>query len=95
MTHEDKVPKINSRCACIVDRDANALAAVISSWLFAPGTYVPIFLFPRVKVHKDDNAAFMTEGYVANLMADHTSFLITNALARIDSLEYVILAFPR
>jgi len=92
MPGDAKAPRVNNRFACIVDRDAVALAAVISSYLFKPGSYLPLFLFPRVEVPKADDAAFMTESYVANLMADQDGILIGNALARIGRSEYVILA---
>lgn len=87
-----KVPTINTRYACIVDRDARALAAVISSYLFVPESYLPVFLLRRVEVPRADDPAFMTESYLAYAMADEDSTLIGNALARMGESDYVILA---
>jgi hypothetical protein len=87
-----KPPRINSRFACIVDRDAIVLAAVISSYLFEPESYLPVFLFPNVEVPKTDEATLMSESYVANLIGDHASFFIGNSLARMGRCEYVVLA---
>ena len=88
----DKIPTINNRIVCIVDRDAKELAAVISSYLFDADTYVPLFLFGRAEVPRVEDAAFMSEGYVAYLMVEHTSVLIHNVLARMGGSEYVVLA---
>jgi hypothetical protein len=91
MPDDAKAPKIDDRIACIVDRDSVVLAAVISSYLFAPGTYLPLFLFPRVEVSKVEEASLMTEAYVADLFAGESGYMIGNALARAGC-EYVILA---
>lgn len=87
-----EIPKINNRIVCIVDRDAKELAAVISSYLFEAGTYIPLFLFGRAQVPRAEDATFMSEGYVAYLMVEHTSVLIHNALVRMGGCEYVVLA---
>jgi hypothetical protein len=88
----NKIPAINSRIVCIVDRDAKELAAVISSYLFEADTYIPLFLFGRAKTPRTEDAAFMSEGYVAYLMVEHTSIMIHNTLARLGGCEYVVLA---
>jgi hypothetical protein len=85
-------PRLDNRFVCIVDRDAVALAAVISSYLFETGSYLPVFLFPSVRVGKVVNATFMSEGYAANLMASPADILINNALARMGGCEHLILA---
>ncbi len=86
-------PKLNHQYACIVDRDAISLAAVISSYLFVPGTYLPLFLLRRVHVaHTDEEVGFLSEAYVAELMAGQDSVFISNALGRIGAPEFVILA---
>jgi hypothetical protein len=51
-----------------------------------------MFLFPRVKVAKSDELPFMSEGYVAYLMAEQPAVLIANALARMGRIEYLIIA---
>jgi len=43
------IPQINSQYICIVNRDSGTLAALISSYLYEPVTYLPLFLFPPVK----------------------------------------------
>jgi hypothetical protein len=83
-------PKV-SRYVCIVDQDASALAAVLSSFFFAPKSYFPVFLFPKVEVPKTEDPAFLSEDYAANLFADQVSVLIGNAIGRIRP-ELVILA---
>lgn len=86
-------PKLDQRSACIVDRDATVLAAVISSYLFVPGTYLPLFLLRKVNVPQEEgDLEFLSEAYVAHLMAGQDSVFIANALARIGAPEYLILA---
>src|SRR5713226_4355908 len=86
-------PKLNHRYACIVDRDATALAALISSYVFVPGTYLPLFLLRRVHVAQtDEETGFLSEAYVAELMAGQDSVFIGNALNRMGAPKYLILA---
>ena len=87
-----KPPRINHRIACIVDRDAKVLAAVISSYLYQSGSYLPLFLFPTLEVSRSDEAPFMSESYVAYLMGEHSAIMIGNSLARMGACECVILA---
>ena len=90
-THEP--PELNHRYACIVDRDATTLAALISSYLFLPGTYLPLFLLRRVHVAQTgEEMGFMSEAYIAELMAGQDSVFIGNALRRIGAPQYLILA---
>ena len=35
--------KLNHQYTCVVDRDTISLAALISSYQFVPGTYLPLF----------------------------------------------------
>jgi hypothetical protein len=89
-THEP--PKLNHRYACIVDREATTLSALISSYLFVPGTYLPLFLLRRVHVAQTDGEiGFMSEAYVAELMAGQDSVFIGNALGRLGAPQYLIL----
>src|SRR5579859_2317876 len=86
-------PKLNQRYACIVDRDATLLAALISSYLYIPGAYLPLFLLRTVYVTQaEEDLGFLSEAYVAELMAGQDSAFIANALARIGAPEYLILA---
>jgi len=87
-----EAPTINTRCACIVDSDAFALAAVVSSHLSMPATYLPVFLMRRVLVPRTDNPTFMTESYLAYAMGEEDGTLICNALARMGWPDYLILA---
>jgi hypothetical protein len=86
-------PELNHRYACIVDRDAIPLAALISSYLFVPGTYLPLFLLRRVHVTQThEEIGFLSEAYVAELMAGQDSVFIGNALGRMGAPQYLILA---
>ena len=86
-------PKLNHQYACVADRDAISLSAVISSYLFVPGTYLPLFLLRRVHVaHTEEEVGFLSEGYVAELMAGQDSVFISNALGRMGAPKYLILA---
>jgi hypothetical protein len=86
-------PELSHRYACIVDRDAIPLAALISSYLFVPGTYLPLFLLRRVHVTQThEEIGFLSEAYVAELMAGQDSVFIGNALGRMGAPQYLILA---
>jgi hypothetical protein len=86
-------PELNHRYACIVDRDATTLAALISSYLSVPGKYLPLFLLRRVHLAQtDEGLGFMSEAYVAELMAGQDSVFIANALRRMGAPKYLILA---
>lgn len=87
-----KVPKINSQYACIVDWASRALAAVISSYLFEPETYLPVFLLRAAKVPKTDDSALMDDAYFASVTTGQDAVFISNALARVGGTEYLILA---
>lgn len=92
-TRRPEPPRLNRRYACIADRESLSLAAVVSSYLFVPGTYLPLFLLRKVRVaHREEEVDFLSEAYVAELMAGEDSVFIGNALARIGAPEYVILA---
>src|SRR5215472_5494879 len=88
----DKIPAINSRIACIVDREAKDLAAVISSYLFEVDTYIPLFIFGKAVAPRVEDPAFMSDNYVAYVMLDHASVLVHNAIVRMRDCEYIILA---
>ena len=68
MPSSSEAPKL-SQYACVVDRSAVDLTAVLSSYLFASESYLPVFLFPKIDVPRADDPAFMSEDYVAMLMA--------------------------
>ena len=92
MPSAENVPAIDDRFLCIVDIDAVALAAVISSYLFNPGCYLPLFMFPPVtdpKTCGDDLPSYV---YLSNSMGGDASTLINNAWARMRGSEYLILA---
>jgi hypothetical protein len=92
-TKTPEPPKLNHRFACIVDRDAISLAALVSSYLFVPGTYLPLFLLRKVHVAQtDEGIGFLSEAYVAELMAGQDGVFIGNALGRMRAPQYLILA---
>src|SRR6266404_5471321 len=84
-------PQINNRFICIVDSDSVVLAALISSYLFEPVTYLPLFLFPPVKCPAGSEAVRFTDEYISNLLGGTANTLINNAWARMGSRDYVIL----
>src|SRR4051812_11356653 len=62
------IPLIEKRCICIADRGAVVLGAVISSYLFEPETYLPLFTFPAITVAKANGDHVSSEVYLSNLM---------------------------
>jgi len=87
-----QAPTINTQYACIVDIEAFALAAVISSHLFLPATYLPVLMMRRVSIPRTDDPASMSESYWAYAMAGWDGVLICNALARMGWPDYLIIA---
>ena len=85
-------PFIEKRCIVIADRDAVPLSAVISSYLFEPGTYLPLFTFPAVTAPKADGDDIPPEAYLSNAMGGEAATFINNAWARIHGSEYLVLA---
>jgi hypothetical protein len=85
-------PPIEKRCICIADRDAVALAAVISSYLFEQGTYFPLFTFPAVNAPMTEGDDVSSETYLSNAMGGSAATFINNAWARMHGSPYLILA---
>jgi hypothetical protein len=86
-------PKLNHRFACVADRDAVTLAAVVSSYLYVPGTYLPLFLLRKAEIARtEEDFGFLSDAYVAELMVGQDAVFIANALGRMGRPEYVILA---
>jgi hypothetical protein len=92
MSNINKPPALIDRYLCVVNRDALALAAVISSWLFEKGSYLPLFMFPPVTAGRMNGDDVMGETYLSNLLGNETGVFINNAWARIGGSEYLILA---
>lgn len=68
------------------------LAALISSYLYQPVTYLPLFLFPVLKAPAGNEAGRFTNQYLSTLLGSNASILINNSWARIGPREYLILA---
>jgi hypothetical protein len=92
MAVDTSPPQINNRYVCIVDRESVNLAALISSYLARPASYLPLFLFPTVKSSHTDVDSKFNDQYLSNIMGRTASILINNAWARMGACEYVILA---
>jgi hypothetical protein len=92
MQTNTSAPRINSKYICIVDRESVVLAALISSYLYEPATYLPLFLFPPVKSSVVEEDLRFSNQYVSNLLGGTASTLINNAWARMGGRDYVILA---
>src|SRR5271168_2903823 len=92
MLADDQIPAIDSRFICIVDRESVVLAALISSYLYLPKTYLPIFLFPKVRFPMTGTDSPFGDQYLSTLMGRTTSININNAWARLGPRENVILA---
>jgi len=82
MTPNTQVPKIDSRYICIADRDSVVLASTISSYLFRPGGYLPLFLFPPVRAPQSDADGPWSDSYLSNLIGNQKAIFINNAWAR-------------
>jgi hypothetical protein len=91
MLEGSSAPQINDRCICIVNRDSVVLAALISSFLYEPVTYLPLFLFPPVKSFAGREGMHFSDEYVSNLQGGNAGILINNAWATIGPREHVIL----
>ena len=87
-----KVPEIHGQFICIADREAVLLAAIISSYLYRPSTYLPIFMFPSVKYSWKRNGFPFGDQYMSNLMGQAASLLINNAWARLGPRNHLVLA---
>jgi hypothetical protein len=87
-----EAPPLYGHCICILDREAVALAAVISSILFRKGVYLPLFIFPAIAAPKSEGDDAQPESYLSNLTGQAAAIFINNAWARMHGSEYVILA---
>jgi hypothetical protein len=84
-------PLTEARWICVADRDAVVLSAVISSYLFEPGTYLPLFIFPGVNAPMTDGDEVSSEAYLSNAIAGSAATFINNAWARMGGSPYLIL----
>lgn len=89
---EVPAPLIEKRWICVADRGAVALAAVVSSYLFEHGTYLPLFTFPAVIAPMSEVDDVSSEIYLSNVMGSSAATFINNAWARMHGSRYLILA---
>lgn len=87
-----RVPVVNNKFVCIVDRHSAPLAAIVSSYLAADGKYVPFFEMPPVTLSR----SHILEGRpdertYSQYRADRAWVLIAKALAVLKECEYIIL----
>ena len=85
-------PPIEKRWICVADRGAVALAAVVSSYLFERGTYLPLFTFPAVIAPLTEGDDVTSEAYLSNAMGSSAATFINNAWARMHGSRFLILA---
>jgi hypothetical protein len=85
-------PPIEKRWICIADRDAVALAAVVSSYLFEQGTYLVLFTFPAVITPMTEEDEVSSQTYLSNAMGSSAATFINNAWTRMRGSRYLVLA---
>lgn len=89
---EDYVPPISSKYFCIAGYREKALAAVVSSYLVAPGEYLPMFGFPSVTVgKKEDRYDPYDSNYLSTTRAEEFSIRVFNAMQRANGCEHLVL----
>ena len=69
------IPRIDERCLCIVNAGTPILAAVVSSYLFRPDFYLPLFVFPEVTAPKSDGDSADQRVYLSNMMGRDTAVI--------------------
>jgi len=77
---------------CIVNRPQVALAAVISSYFSAAGTYLPVFGFPDIRDSLRSGAVHGDDDYISNIVATRPATFIHNAIANLGGCDFLILA---
>jgi hypothetical protein len=85
------IPHVDERCLCIVNARTPTLAAIVSSYLFRPDFYLPLFVFPEVTAPKSDGDSADQRVYLSNMMGSDTAVFVYNAWARMQNCEYVLL----
>jgi len=86
-----RIPLIDNRYICIVDRENKTLAALVVSRINRPGYYVPVFLFPRVGASAREGNLEKEDNYISQIIGDEARILIDNSIARIHGCNHVIL----
>jgi hypothetical protein len=88
-----RAPIFNKQFACIVDFERLEMAAIISSYLSEPGTYLPIFEFPGVGEGKQHREGEFSDGHdPGRQRAEQFAVLVNNALVRLQGCNYIVLA---
>jgi hypothetical protein len=88
-----EIPLINNQFVCIIDRNRPDLAAIIASYLFRKGCYLPIFEFLSVTAANENlDEDVIDENSITRDRATKFATFTNNVLARMGSCEYLILA---
>lgn len=93
---EEGFPKIDSDFFCIVNRDEPALSAIVSSYLFKKGLYLPMFEFPSVTKENDAEKYEISnkdidEHYITVTRAHKFNIRVKNILSRIGGCSCLVL----
>jgi CHAT domain len=85
----NSAPKIEKRWACIAAVDQTILAAQLSSYFNEPGTYFPLFEFP--KADRPYQEIPTRDGYFAQIIGKRAATHINNCLAQIQPESIILL----
>lgn len=86
------VPLINNQCVCVVDRNRQDLAAVISSHFQLVGAYFPLFECPNITATAIEGEDPVDEHVISRARGREFNTMVHNALVRFSGCEYLILA---
>ncbi|HXB41779.1 MAG TPA: hypothetical protein VNZ49_14660 [Bacteroidia bacterium] len=87
------LPNFSKKFFCVVDRKNPVLAAIISSYLYTPGEYIPMFEFSFTGVSKTEtNKDELEKHVISGVAANEFSTRIRNILAELKGCEYLIIA---
>jgi hypothetical protein len=83
-------PTVEDRVVCIATTAGIPLAAAISSYFDAPGTYFAMFEFPTLQYAYTGVSDETSDGYYASILGDKAAAEINNALARLQPKQIVL-----
>jgi len=88
-----EAPSFNTKFACIVDRQQVELAAVIASYLHEPGTFLSVFEYGLSTTERQPGTLELRDEHApSRVRSEEVSIKISNAIQKIGSIEYLILA---
>lgn len=84
-------PVIDETVVCIVDRENIELAAIISSYFDAPGTYFPLFTFPGIREGQEAGGED-DEDRIPQMIGAEAAIHLRNILAHLSGFQTLLLA---